>query len=515
MPKIELNPEFKQALSLAGKSQQNIFITGKAGTGKSTLLEYFRDHNKKSLVVLAPTGVAALNVHGETIHSFFRFKPNITLKEVLKSASKADKKLFQKLDAIVIDEISMVRADLLDCIDLFLQTVRKNKEAFGGLQMIMIGDLYQLPPVVTKNDKEFFTKEYASPYFFDAKVMQGLGSELQIIELQKIYRQSDQKFIELLNAIRNRSVTDSQITKINKRVDLDCGEKDEGYIYLTTVNKSADEINSHKLSKLAGKTQRFTAETNGSFPENSYPTDPKLQLKIGARVMFLNNDSGGDWVNGSLGKVIEFADVDDESGVIVELADGEEVEVFPHTWDIYHSIYDKKAGSLRQEPVGSFTQIPLRLSWAITIHKSQGKTFDKVIIDLGRGTFAHGQSYVALSRCRTFEGMILKSPMKKSHVIMDWRVPKFLTGRKYEESEKACSLDDKVEIIKKAIKNKSKLSIVYLKAQDVRSSRLIRPSFVGELEYADKPFLGMEARCLLRNADRVFRVDRILEIEVG
>ena len=514
MNKIDLNSEFKKAIDLMENSSENLFITGKAGTGKSTLLDYFRSKSKKSVIVLAPTGVAALNVKGETIHSFFRFKPEVTIEDAKKSGHIVDEELFKKIDAIVIDEISMVRADLMDHIDTVLKIVLKNKKPFGGMQMIMIGDLYQLPPVVKGEDRKFFQTHYKSPYFFDCNAFTHTKFKLKIIELEKIYRQKDPAFIELLNAIRNKDITENHIKALNKRFDDDF-KKDDGYIYLTTINKTADEINHKKLISLHGKVHQFTAKVKGEFAANQFPTDLELKLKKKAQIMFLNNDAAGRWVNGSIGKVIGFGTTDEgQPCVVVELEEDKNiVEVTEHKWQVYRSIYDKKAKVLEKESIGSFSQIPLRLSWALTIHKSQGKTFDKVIIDFGRGTFTHGQSYVALSRCRTFEGMVLKKMLKKNHVIMDWRVSKFLTDYQYEKSARKCSTKDKVSMIKKIIKKKSKMKIVYLKTKNIKSKRILQPSFVGELEYAGKTYLGMEAFCLLRKAERVFRVDRILEIE--
>ena len=505
---FDYSQEFKKAFLLMEKTPKNIFLTGKAGTGKSTLLQFFMVNTKKDVAILAPTGVAALNVQGETIHSFFRFKPNITLTEAKKIAKRnVGYELYTKLKTIVIDEVSMVRADMLDYIDVFLKITRKNKTPFGGVQMIFIGDLYQLPPVVTSQEREFFKEEYASPYFFDAQVLKEKEFTMEFVELEKIYRQKDEEFIALLNAIRNNSITEDHINILNSCVDSTF--ESEKHIILTTTNSGARSINEYKLNKIKSKPFAFSADIEGNFDEKHYPTELNLTLKKGAQVMFLNNDPSGQWVNGTLGKITR---INDEEGVIVELTNGEEVEVTPFTWKVFKYFYDKKAKSLGQEGIGSFNQLPLKLAWAITIHKSQGKTFDNVIIDFERGTFAHGQAYVALSRCRTFGGIVLKKPMKKSHIIMDWKVVRFLTSYQYRLSDEKCSKEDKVKILQKALKEGKEVEIVYLKAQDVKSTRKILVKEISEMEYMEKKFLGVRAHCLKRNAERVFRVDRILEI---
>ncbi len=397
-------------------TQENIFVTGKAGTGKSTLLMSFRESTKRKVAVLAPTGVAALNVQGQTIHSFFRFKPNMSLEDIEKKAGRLKGTgLYQNLDTIILDEISMVRADLLDSIDAFLRTVLKTDSPFGGKQMIFIGDLYQLPPVVSPAERPYFSDVYATPYFFSAHVMSHPEFKLRTIELEKIYRQTDDAFIELLNAIRHNSVTELQIDHLNTR--LEPQPDDAGYIHLTSTNRQAEKINIEKLAQLPSRLEQFDAEMEGEFNPKDAPTETQLKLKIGAQVMFLNNDSAGRWVNGTIGEIVDIGETID-----VMLPIGFVVPVMPHKWSMIRYAYDKNQRQMTKEPVGSFTQYPIKLAWAITIHKSQGKTFDKVIVDLERGTFAHGQAYVALSRCRTFEGLVLKHPFRKSHVIVDYRV---------------------------------------------------------------------------------------------
>jgi len=514
---IELNEKFLEALKLM-EGNKNVFITGKAGTGKSTLLTYFRKTTKKKIAVLAPTGVAALNVQGQTIHSFFNFGPEVTVSSI-GSYNGRNKKIFKKIDAIVIDEISMVRADLLDCVDKFLRINGKIPGArFGGIQMIFIGDLYQLPPVVTGKERGLFKNQYKSPYFFDAHAFENF--EMELVELEKIYRQKDAKFIELLNAVRNKSVTERDIKEINKRINSNFEPpKKEFYIYLTTTNELSNRINEKELANLPGKLFTMKGKIEGNFDKKSIPTEIELKLKIGAQVMLLNNDSSRRWVNGTIGKIKDIRkEEDDETGdekqvVIVELSNGKEVKVGKFSWTIFKLYYNQAANALDSEIIGSFTQYPIKLAWSVTIHKGQGKTFDKVIIDIGNGAFTHGQVYVALSRCTSFDGIILKKPIEKKHIWMDWKIVDFLTKYQYKIANKKLSSKEKIEIINNAIKNKEKINIIYLKSNDTKSKRIILPKKIGEFDYLGKKYLGVEAYCFLRKDDRNFRIDRILEIE--
>lgn len=509
---LDLNEQFQRACFLMAETNKNVFITGRAGTGKSTLLNYFRKNTKKKAVVLAPTGVAAINVSGQTIHSFFKFKPSITLQGVKKKYKDGDEKnLYAKLEVIIIDEISMVRADLLDCVDRFLRLNGPDKTSpFGGIQMIFIGDLYQLPPVVIGHEREIFREHYKSPYFFSANVFENL--EMEMVELEKIYRQTDDEFIRLLNTIRNNSAEEIDLAALNERCDPEFSPAaDDFYICLTSTNDQADKVNREELQKLRGKKHVFSGFTEGEFGKEYLPTALELELKIGAQVMMLNNDSGGRWVNGTIGKIIDIQMGEmGEEIIVVDLDNGKRVEVSQHTWEI--SKFFLKDGQLDSEMIGSFTQYPLRLAFAVTIHKSQGKTFQKVIIDIGRGTFAHGQMYVALSRCTTFEGMVLRKPIQKHHIRMDYEVVKFITRYQYETAEKQLSREDKIEMIQEAIERGLGLEITYLKAKDEKSRRTVRPLQISNMEYSGHPFLGMTAYCLTRGAERVFNVDRILEM---
>lgn len=510
---IDLNPEFQRALSLIEETDKHIFITGRAGTGKSTLLNYFQHNTKKNVVILAPTGVAAVNVGGQTIHSFFQFKPGVTLAAIRKKRKTGKEKtsIYKKLTTIIIDEISMVRADLLDCADKFLRlNGPDSKLPFGGVQMIFIGDLYQLPPVVTSAEREIFRSHYASPYFFSARVMENL--DMEFVELEKVYRQKDDEFVRLLNAIRNNSITDDDIALFNQRCNPSFEVSgDDFYIALTSTNDMADSINEQRLARLPGKIWKAQGLVEGNFGKESMPTAEVLKLKKGAQIMMLNNDMYGRWINGTIGKVTGFGKDEEGTAIInARLDNGSKVEISPYSWEIFH--FFLKNDELTSESVGSFTQYPVRLAFAVTIHKSQGKTFEKVVIDVGRGTFAHGQMYVALSRCTSLNGMVLRSPLKKSHVLMDWQVVKFLTRIQYDKAKLKCSLEDKIELINLAIQDKKTLDIVYLKAKDEKSRRTVRPLFVGEMEYNGHPFIGLNAYCMERGQKRVFNVDRILEI---
>lgn len=510
---IDFNSEFQRAFELMEETQQNILITGRAGTGKSTLLTYFRDSTKKKVVILAPTGVAAVNVAGQTIHSFFHFKPNVTPASIKrkKKTEKDKPTLYKKLTTIVIDEVSMVRADLLDCIDKFLRfNGPHEKQPFGGVQMIFIGDLYQLPPVVTSAEREIFKSHYPTPYFFSAKVFDQLN--IEYIELEKVYRQKDDEFVRLLNTIRNRSVTDDDLAQFNKRCNpLFEAPPGSFYLSLTSTNDLADAINEKRLAELPGKLWKAAGLIDGDFGKEYLPTAVDLKLKKGAQIMLLNNDSLGQWINGTIGKIRKFEPDDDGEDVIVaELDNGDTARISPYTWKIYR--FFLKNEELRSEEVGSFRQYPVRLAFAVTIHKSQGKTFENVVIDVGRGTFAHGQMYVALSRCTSLDGIVLKQPLKKNHILMDWQVVKFLTNIQYAQAAKTLSREDKLKMIEAAILEKKNIEILYLKGQDEKSRRIVRPLFMGEMEYKGYPYLGLQAFCVTRQEKRIFNVDKILEI---
>jgi len=510
---FEMTENFKNALDKMENTEKNIFITGKAGTGKSTLLKYFRDNTKKSVAVIAPTGVAAINIGGQTFHSFFGFLPDVNIESAEETAiaiSEKRKKLYRNIDTIIIDEVSMLRADLLDCTDIFLRTVCNKKKPFGGKQMVFFGDLYQLPPVVTSKEKKIFSEIYTSPYFFSAKSFDSLN--LEVIELEKIFRQTNEEFVRILNAIRNNTITEDDINFLNTRLEDNVEIKNNDFaVTLTPRNDQATKINLEMLSQLPGKEKIFHGYLFGKFDETNLPTEKKLILKKNAQVMLLNNDTFGRWVNGSIGKIISFHKDDDI--IDVQLISGETVEVSPFEWDIFEYKYDENLNCIKSETIGSFIQYPLKLAWAITIHKSQGKTFDRMILDIGKGSFSPGQVYVALSRVRSIEGLVLKKPLKKNHVFMDWAVVRFMTSYRYKKAREVLPIEECRAIIEDAIRNKKRLEIVYLKTSDEKTRRIIRPISAGILEYAGKPFEGLVAFCEKRGENRTFRLDRILEIK--
>ncbi|HVN25907.1 MAG TPA: AAA family ATPase [Syntrophorhabdales bacterium] len=524
---IDINPEFSKALNVMELSKRHAFITGKAGTGKSTLLEYFRQTTSKEVAVLAPTGVAALNVHGQTIHSFFGFKPSITLEKVRRVAGQ-EGHLYRQFDTIIIDEVSMVRADLLDCVEKFLRlNGPRKKEWFGGVQMIFIGDLYQLPPVVATSEREIFSHRYDTPYFFSAQVFKEPTFDMEFIELEKVYRQTQPEFVALLNAIRNRSFTDADIEKLNARHHPGFVPPDKAfYVTLTSTNDLATARNLEKLESLKEPPFQYECSLTGAFDRSSLPAEETLRLRVGAQVMLVNNDKAGRWVNGTIGRITGRSTIcsaaNDEGGhgdevVLVALQDGTSVEVGLHTWELFEYQYDRATKRISTRKTGAFTQYPIRLAWAVTIHKSQGKTFDRVIIDIGRGAFAHGQVYVALSRCTSFEGITLLKRITRSHIRADWRVSAFLTKFQYKKSDQRISLDEKRSIIRDAMKRSTNLEITYLKPDDTKSQRIIRPISIEDMEYRGKLFEGLRAYCCLRKEERTFRIDRILDIayEVG
>jgi len=422
---LEINQQFKDALALMESGESHMFLTGNAGTGKSTLLKYFLRTTKKNIAVLAPTGVAALLIGGQTIHSFFRFPVGIT-PESVRYVARAKRQMYEALDAIVIDEVSMVRADLLDSVDVFLRkNGRTSHKPFGGVKMIFVGDLFQLPPIVPAGEEDLFRHHYTGPYFFNAHAFE--KTPVQCIELTTIYRQRDDSFIKLLNAIRTSSASEEDITVINARQHaLQKAGGQRFAIHLTTRTFMADEINHEKLTALPGKATSFEGTVVGSLSENDFPTAKTLALKPGAQVMFLVNDPAKRWVNGDIGTVADFIKEEGNSRIRVVFADGKRVTVAPYQWEKNRFFYSAETKRLESEPVGLFTQYPLRLAWAVTIHKAQGKTFENVVVDFGEGTFAPGQAYVALSRCTSLEGLTLKTPLEKRHLFVDERVVEFM-----------------------------------------------------------------------------------------
>ncbi len=419
---MQLSGDFKAALDLLEKTRTNVFVTGRAGTGKSTLLQLFRNTTHKKCVVLAPTGIAALNVQGTTIHSFFRFPGKPLQRSEVKKVRY--NKIYKKLDVVIIDEISMVRADMIDNIDAFLR-LNGNQPGlpFGGVQMVFFGDLFQLPPVVSSNaERQLFQTFYDSAYFFSAKVFQN-GFEMEMLELYQTYRQNSRHFIRLLDAVRLNHADYDDLDDLNER-HLPDFQSEDFYITLSPRNATVDAINNRELKKLNTYERTYAAKVTGTFNERRFPTEPLLQLKMDAQVMFVKNDPDQKFVNGTIGKIVELEP--DEVKVAIENPDGSQriIKVEQLEWEIMkYKINDKD--EIETEVTGSFKQYPLRLAWAVTIHKSQGKTFDKIIIDMGKGAFESGQTYVALSRCRTLEGIVLKNKITPRDVMTDERIVQF------------------------------------------------------------------------------------------
>lgn len=418
---FEINDGIKEVLDTLENTDKNVFLTGKAGTGKSTLLRYFRATTKKFPVVVAPTGVAAVNVQGQTIHSFFGWGIDITPERVRK-VSYEKSQVYRKMKMLIIDEISMVRADMFECVDKFLRiNTGKPDKPFGGVQIVVIGDLYQLPPVVIGSQKKFFEEVYSSPFFFSTEAFDKGG--FKKFELNKVFRQKDPTFVSALNAIREGVPQDNHIDLLNQAVIEDEPENFDEYVHLVTTNKMAKEINDNRMEQLPSSPVTYTGTMWGTFKEKDASTDLELTLKSGAQVMLLNNDKERKWVNGDVVKVLE-TNLD---SILVEFDDSTVQTVESHSWETVKFIFDEEEQKIIPKKVGGFSQIPVKPAWAMTIHKAQGKTFEKVFIDLGAGAFAEGQTYVALSRCKTLEGLKLASPLMMDDVFVNEKVSEFMS----------------------------------------------------------------------------------------
>jgi ATP-dependent DNA helicase PIF1 len=411
---VKPTSEFLAAQEYLREGQGHLFVTGRAGTGKSTLLKCLRDLLEDKMVVVAPTGLAAVNVGGQTIHSFFGLPPRLIRKDDIRRSRNA--RIMRKLKFLVVDEVSMVRSDLMWAIDQSLRINRgRSKEPFGGVRLAMFGDLHQLPPVVNEGEMAAHLEtEHGGPFFFDVgSLREGRGTAL--IELSEVFRQRDQALIDVLNKVRDGEAGEDDLVLLNERVHpIRTLSEGEPYVILVPTNAAAKRINDAYLASLGGRAETYQASLTGEYSENAQPTDATLVLKRGAKVMLLRNDPDRRWVNGTIARVAKV----EPDKVWVEV-EGTEHEVERSSWENRRYAYDKELETIVETVAGTFKQFPLKLAWALTIHKSQGLTLDKVYIDLGRGTFAHGQAYVALSRCRTLEGIALARALRQSDILFD------------------------------------------------------------------------------------------------
>lgn len=504
---METNPQTELARRYVEQTGVSVFLTGKAGTGKTTFLHDIVASTTKRHAVVAPTGVAAINAGGVTIHSFFQlpFDPYLPdVKELVteyqmperyKALSKNKQNIIRTLELLIIDEVSMVRADLLDAIDMTLRRVRRSSRPFGGVQLLLIGDVHQLSPVVTEAERPYMERVYPSPYFFASKALQQIN--YVTIELTKVYRQQDAAFVDLLNHVRDNNIDSATLAALNARV----GTSQKGAITLTTHNRQADAINRRHMDALHGEQRTFEAIVKGNYPDKALPCDQRLEVKVGERVMFVKNDSSGGhrYYNGMLGTVTGFLREDDKDYIEVVSDDGDTIAVNRELWESMKYSIDAKTNDITQEVEGTFCQYPLQAAWAVTIHKAQGLTFDHVVIDAA-DAFAFGQVYVALSRCRTLEGLSLSSPLTAGVAFNDTSVSHFVSAQpSFEQTSVAADdyerqyrmeklmelfgMDDLVHLADKLYEHYSKLKNIYpdlVQAFNAKISTLLELQAVSE-----------------------------------
>lgn len=515
------NKEFNKAIDYILNTDKTIYLTGKAGTGKTTFLKYLKKVTHKRMVVLAPTGVAAINASGETIHSFFHIRPSVyipedplrtadselnelSMKSIFKHLkySKSKVELIRNLETIAIDEVSMVRCDIMDVIDKILRLYRDSTKPFGGVQMILVGDAYQLPPIVKKEEQEILKSSYDGIFFFDSKVMEQIinNNQLIYVELQKVYRQNDSKFIELLDRVRVNDMQDKDFALFDSKINKDKFiNENKSHIILTTTNVKVNYINEKRLAALPTQSKVYNAVVTGTFAEKERPTDIALELKVGAQIIFIRNDKENRYYNGKLGVVKHLG----EKFLLIETEtnNGEKIDVtvHPETWKSVSYKWNKTENVIEEEILGTFMQLPVRLAWAITVHKSQGMSFDRVMADLGN-SFETGQVYVALSRCRSLEGLSLSSKIKPQSIIADPRVIEFYKNMsEYYAAEDVMlinqteKIDEKAKLYSEIIELKKYIKeLEYFKSQQVELygydtvSSLRRKNRIKENEYQDE-----------------------------
>lgn len=539
------NKEFNKAIDYILNTDKMIYLTGKAGTGKTTFIKYLKKVTHKRMVVLAPTGVAAINASGETIHSFFHIRPSVyILEDPLRTAdgelnelsmksifkhlkySKSKVELIRNLEAIAIDEVSMVRCDIMDVIDKILRLYRDSTKPFGGVQMILVGDAYQLPPIVKKEEQEILKSSYDGIFFFDSKVMEQIinNNQLIYVELQKVYRQNDSKFIELLDRVRINDMQDKDFALFDSKINKDKFiNENKSHIILTTTNVKVNYINEKRLAALPTQSKIYNAVVTGTFAEKERPTDIALELKVGTQIIFIRNDKENRYYNGKLGVVKHLG----EKFLLIETEtnNGEKIDVtvHPETWKSVSYKWNKTENVIEEEILGTFMQLPVRLAWAITVHKSQGMSFDRVMADLGN-SFETGQVYVALSRCRSLEGLLLSSKIKPQSIIADPRVIEFSKNMsEYYAAEDVMlinqteKIDEKAKLYSEIIELKKYIKeLEYFKSQQVELygydtvSSLKRKNRIKENEYQDEI-----ARLNVKNRELKEKIKKLENKESG